>query len=344
MEQNDGALKNEQDSFICYCLRKTRATVRREWSAHGCHNARDLMVATKVGTVCTSCRHDLEVFSTELAKEMPTIQQATQRENSPMIYSRHHPAMSWWKRCRRVVGRIKHRYFDPRTLHFFGVYRLGSGLTTEVHFLNITQPRFPTANIDLMLDVTCYDEQGASLLTRSILLKKEAAYTFDLAQESLLQPLVKGSQHRFGLVHAVLRPVRRFDGWSWNTGSNRPYMSYVFNGHRFSVHEKSLRFEEQTVIPGVVGLPGQEISFALANVDTQRGFVEIVLQCATQKQVQRLEFQPFAAHFFTLPMMVNGERVEQVSLHSSISFSGFQFTKSQASGEVSVQHLVKEGR
>lgn len=332
-------MDDSRDGLLCYCLRRRKSEVIAAWQKHQWRDIEEFMDATRVGTVCTSCRSTLRHLLLEEIPRLPRESAGFGESALPKIAARGVRPLGYWKRFRRALRGVRKRYAGPREVSYHAVWRLDHGFETEVAVANVVNTMFPSAVVDLKCRIRCYDTDG-SLLGEGV---------FDLRRGSVrnigLSSFLGGkSPHEgFGLIIITVAPMRRRDLRRWKTGANRPYLTLKKDGNMMTVHEKALWFDTPRVVPGIEGSKYQDVTFAMANIEAGEGMVSVRLRFEGGEREDKIHLAPYAACLYALPSEVNGCRVEEVELFSTVHISGYQFATNRVSGLSSVQHLVKEG-
>ncbi len=306
----------------------------------------EFMAATKIGTICTSCRAGLKhLIEDEIprsdGKRVALEQQPVSR---PAIYRNRTPQqLGWWKRMRRILRKFRQRSAIMKQLDFHMVWRGDDGFDSSVTVANLDNPDFPHALIDLSCTLTWYDQNGQMWHRRVYPLPRNAVVTVSAREcRTGLQPEA-AKKILYGLVHAAFYPMRRRDARHWKAGSTRPYISYTKEGRRFTIHEKSLCFDTPRVVPGIDGRSFQTTILAIANIESKSGTVSVTARGRDKNETQTLRFAPSSAVLYPLPDTVSGTPVTEVEMLSDIAISGYQFFCNKKSGLIAVQHIVKEG-
>ncbi len=323
------------DPIVCFCLRKKQSEILRRWHELDDPDPSVFMGKTEIGTVCTSCRHDVRKLLVS-AKKDPTAFIAGEKPQEIIYSTRHQPMLSPWKRFRRTAGRWKKRLLAKAAPVYHLVYRNQEGFSSRLHLLNLEARDFRGQTVPITAAIEFFSAGGDLIKQEEFHLPVDGRFELDTTAY-----VANGS----GLLRITLKPQHIWDKWRWHTGSNRPYMEYTSaEGLSASIHEKTLDFNTPTTIPGVHRLfPARSVDFLIGNASEHAGSVKIDLVNA-QGSMQRMEvgFKPHAFASFHLPEQSEGADVVELKLSSDIGFSGYQFTTGPGRG-FSVQHLVKEG-
>lgn len=316
---------SDADGIVCYCLRIRRSEVMRAWRSHD-GDAASFMRQTRLGTVCTSCRSTLRGMCASSAAAAEPSTGPTQK-----LYSWHEPDLSPWKRLRRRLRVLRARLRGTRELRFFAAYRADDGWRTALHVSNLRHPAMRTSAVPVRTTVESFRQDGSLAETKTFTLAAGETRRVDVGAAGC------------GLSRMTVRPLWPWDALRLRVGSLRPYVTYETEGRAMTIHEKSLHFEHPRAVPGLVPAGGREIAVLMANIRDHEGWVDLVLRTDAGEERLRTALPPFGAHLATVPHDVDGAPVREVAMHSSVAFSGYQFTRRTGSPLVSVQHLVKEG-
>ena len=319
------------DPLVCYCLRKRRSEIERCLMDGRAHDLSSLMRRLGVGTVCTSCRHDLAA----LLKEPRSCEATVASTEETLSYERHPSSRSPYRRLRRFIREWLTAWSGKTVYRGQLVFRQDDGFATSLVIANTGHPSFRAGTIALVLRVECFNAEGQML---SDTIQPLAMHQTLLVR---LTDIIGCAGH--GLIRVTLRPRFSWQAWRWKIGANRPYLLYERAGHQAVVHEKTVWFERRFVLPGVVSHPARDTYLCLSNVNDRAGELQLTLHSVNGSEQVTLIFPSLGSQLYRLPLHVQGAFIQSVSCEATIACSAYQLSLNHGSEAISLQHLVREG-
>ncbi len=321
------------DPLVCFCLRKRRSEVMRAIQSTPVPTLETLMRAIGVGTVCTSCRHDLRKMLSEPSRSIPS---ETKGSMQPMLeYARHPTARSPYRRFRRFARDMINAWTGKTVFTGNLFFREDERFTTTIIIVNTPHPSYPSHTLTQIVRIQCYGADGVE--------RVDHHQTLAVGETIFFHVRDRVGQSKFGLARVTMRPRFPWQAWRWRIGANRPYMAYRRDGHEAVVHEKTVWFERPFVLPGVVSHPARDTFLCLANVNDRVGEAHLTMTSSHGSETVTLAFLAHGAQVFRLPDHVAGAFIETVTCYANIAFSAYQLTVNRVGGSISLQHLVREG-